>query len=232
MNLSSFGDLISTNRLQKIVRSDPNLQLISKMDLFSLQKILYQYRFIVRDHAKHLEIIVSRLPDGNLKSLLQEIYLEEIGEYNFEKSHFYLYNSFLKSLGISDFSFPIFSQLSYNLSQYDKAIDNNSINYAVGLGGMGTECICQIYLTELNNQLRANPAIKRIKDSIDWEFMDLHVGDVDIFHRIRIRKIITQFIVEQGGNSISELSEGYKFSLSFWSQLFPSLFESLLTKAS
>ncbi len=232
MNISSFSELISTKRLQKIVVSDAYLQLISKLDLFSLQKVLYQYRFIVHNHAKHLEVIVSRLPSGNLKSLLEEIYLEEIGEYNFEKSHFYLYNSFLKSLGISNFSVPVLPQLCNNLSQYDKAIENNSINYAIGLGGMGTECICQIYLTELNRRLRANPAIRRIQSQIDWEFMDLHVGDVDISHRIRIRKAITQFLVEQGGNSLHEISEGYKFSLSFWGQLFSILSQDLLVTAS
>ena len=96
MNIAYFSDLISTNRLQKIVESDSNLQLVSKLDLFSLQKILYQYRFIVQSHAKHLEIILSRLPNGNLKTLLNEIYLEEIGDYDFHQSHFYLYNSFFE----------------------------------------------------------------------------------------------------------------------------------------
>ncbi len=167
-----------------------------------------------------------------MKSLLEEIYLEEIGEHNLEKSHFYLYNSFLKSLGVSNFSIPIVPDLSNNLSQYDKAIQSNSINYAIGLGGMGTECICQIYLTELNRQLRANSAIRKIQDTIDWEFLDLHVGDVDISHRIRIRKVITQFLVENGGNSLYDLSEGYKFSLSFWGQLFFTLSQDLLVTAS
>ncbi|MDJ0510798.1 MAG: iron-containing redox enzyme family protein [Crocosphaera sp.] len=232
MNISGFYDLVSTEKLQKIVSSDPNFQLISKLDLLSLQKILYQYRFIVQDHAKHLEIIVSRLPSGEIKELLEEIYLEEIGNHDFQKSHFYLYNSFLKSLGCTDFSCSVFSHLSYNLVQYDKAIQNNSISYAVGLGGMGTECICQFYLTELNRQLRANPAIRKIQDHVDWEFMDLHVGDVDISHRIRIRKTIIQFLVDQGGNSLYEISEGYKFSLSFWSQLFSILSQNLSVKVS
>lgn len=232
MNLTEFSNLISTDRLCKIVESDPNLQLISKINFSSLQKVLYQYRFIVQDHAKHLQVIVSRLPGGNLKSLLNEIYLEEIGDHDFQKSHFYLYNSFLKSLGISDFSSPILSQLSHNLSQYDKAIENNSINYAVGLGGMGTECICQIYLTELNKQLKLNPAIARIQHNIDWEFMDLHIGEVDLSHRIRIRKLIIEFLVSQGGDSIYQLSQGYNFSLSFWSHLFSVLSKDLLSIAS
>lgn len=167
-----------------------------------------------------------------MKSLLEEIYLEEIGEHNLEKSHFYLYNSFLKSLGVSNFSIPIVPDLSNNLSQYDKAIQSNSINYAIGLGGMCTECICQIYLNELNRRLRANLAIRKIQSQIDWEFMDLHVGDVDISHRIIIRKVITQFLVDQGDSSLYELSEGYKFSLSFWGQLFPILSQNLLVKAS
>ncbi len=227
MNITDFYQLISTERLLKIVNADPNLQLISKLALLSLQKVLYQYRFVVQHHANHLSCIVSRLPYGNLKSLLEEIYLEEIGNYEFQKSHFYLYNSFLNSLGYSDFSISILSELDYNLSKYAKAIQNNSINYAVGLGGMGTECICQIYLTELNRQLKLNPFINKIQDKIDWEFMDLHVGEVDLSHRIRIRKLIIEFTVNQGGDSINQISEGYKFSMSFWKQLFTILSQDL-----
>ena len=135
----------------------------------------------------------------------------------------------MKSLGCSDFSIPVLPQLNYNLSQYDLAIHNNSIIYAVGLGGMGTECICQLYLTELNKQLKANPAINMIQDKIDWEFMDLHVGEVDVSHRVRIRKFIIEFLVQQAGDSLYQLSEGYKFSLCFWDQLFSILCEDLLS---
>ncbi len=232
MIISSFWDLTDPDRLQEIVALDTNIQLISKLDSRSIQNILYQYRFIVQNHANHLSCIVSRLPSGNLKTLLEEIYQEEIGNGDFRQSHFYLWNSFLKSLGYVNFSVPILPKLKYNLSQYDKAIQNNSINYAIGLGGMGTECICQVYLTELNRQLKLNPNIKIIENKIDWEFMDLHTGTVDIYHRIQIRKAVEELIIEQGTNSIKQLSEGYKFAIDFWGQLFSILSQDLFCQIS
>ncbi|MGB5770032.1 MAG: hypothetical protein WBM32_09205, partial [Crocosphaera sp.] len=77
-----------------------------------------------------------------------------------------------------------------------------------------------------------NPNIKIIENKIDWRFMDLHTGTVDIYHRIQIRKAVEELIIEQGTNSIKQLSEGYKFAIDFWGQLFSILSQDLFCQIS
>ena len=79
--------------------------------------------------------------------------------------------------------------------------------------------ICQIYLTALFKQLKQNPNIKGIDHQIDWEFWLIHVGEVDISHRMRMRQMISEFITQGSGDS-QQIIQGYFKSVEFWDNLF------------
>ena len=159
------------------------------------------------------------MPQSNLKSLLGEILYEELGNGNHQESHLMLYDQFLLSLTSCKIPEKPQSEVNKILNDYDSRIINGDLYFAVGLGGLGTECICQLYLTAMYKALMQNPAIEKLKHEIDWKFWDIHTGETDISHRIRIRKAVDSLIGESP-ESEEQILNGYQESVSFWDNLF------------
>jgi hypothetical protein len=92
---------------------------------------------------------------------------------------------------------------------------------------MGGECVCQVYIARLYEQLIKNPFIAKNMDHIDWRFWSLHVGDHDIQHGNTTRAMIDREIVRLGGSGLSALGSGFGYSMNSWRLVWHNIFHEM-----
>merc|ERR1712232_1172001 len=90
---------------------------------------------------------------------------------------------------------------------------NKPWSYAVGLVGMGGECLCQIYLTSMYKYLLRNPFIIAEGDKVDHHFWKYHTGPEDAAHRILVRNAINDIIDDE---QAKQILDGYKYGKLTW----------------
>ena len=195
----------------------------------ALTLILTQYRFFVAYYISDLATLISLVQHGDLRSFLAEVLWEELGEGNSAKAHPVLYDLFLESLGVPS---PALAEkaLTDNINLLEKSCDAlkdplNGEAYGIGLRGMGGECVCQIYLTELYEQMLKNPFIQQNKHLIHWQFWDIHVGEQDIIHRKKTRQLIYSEMLSWPDDKINTLSRGYNDSMRSWRKFWETIFQ-------
>jgi hypothetical protein len=193
-----------------------------------LREILIQYRYFTVYYIPDLALLITRLDPGPMRSFLADILYDELGRGKSETAHPKLYDDFLATIGVDTSSLDG-KALSTNISLLDVArrhlVDPKRSNqYAVGLRGMGGECVCQVYIQQLYKHLLKNPYVQEHTGKIDWRFWDLHVGEHDIEHREHTRALIDTEFVSKGGAHLKDLGDGYAFSMeqwqAFWSNIF------------
>lgn len=231
-------DSISVEEFWKTADKIQNDTLLHAKDLFSfaeqaspkaLFSLLVQYRFFTIYYTSDLAILVSRMEDGKMRSFIGDILSDELGYGDPQKAHPSLYDDFLRSLNISDENLDDLA-LTQNIALLDKdrkglVAPEKSSAYGVGLRGMGGECVCQIYLSQLYDHIMKNPYIQQHKDSIDWKFWELHVGDHDIQHRIQTRQLIQDEVVKSDAEMLSDLWTGYCDSMNSWKIFWDNIFQ-------
>lgn len=214
--MEEFWKLADESKLNAQYSSDKKLEFLKHASAKDVRKICVQYRYFVDNYPNNLSLLVSKLPYGPLKSLLAQILAEELGSGKSEDAHIVWYDRFLKSIGVSD------EELKTSLYPENKALledirdrcENKSFEYVIGLCGMGGECLCQIYLTNMHKYLIQNEFIKEVNDQIDWKFWIFHIGEEDVAHRQLVRKAINKMILSP--KSIADLSAGYTWAKKTW----------------
>ncbi|MDJ0713907.1 MAG: iron-containing redox enzyme family protein [Prochloraceae cyanobacterium] len=193
MKLSNFWAFFDDAKLTEEILINSSFQSIPNWNLEKLQRVCIEYRWLVKNHANHLALLVSRLPESQFKCLIAEVLNDELGNGLYEKSHLVLWDNFLKSIGVEQIparphkiNEELFKPMSFLLI-------NEPVDFIIGLEGVGVECICQVYLDLFRKHLVAHPFIKN-NQSIDWEFWDIHTGGVDIAHKELIRKAVSELI--------------------------------------
>ena len=228
INRYDFWEIADNIQTDALNHSKALFKNVESMDKESLINVLIQYRYFTIYYIPDLALLIARMPKSKLRSFLGDILNDELGLGDPERAHPQLYDNFLKSLGVSDENLDS-SALASNVKLLDSAREqlvekSNSSTFGIGLRGMGGECVCQIYISELYSSLIKNKFIEKNKNSIDWRFWDLHVGDHDIEHRLETRKLIDKEIVKNLNQSISALGKGYAESmlswLNFWDNTF------------
>ena len=102
---------------------------------------------MITNHANHLALLVYRLPESQFKCLIAEILNDELGEGNYEKSHLVLWDNFLKSIEVSQIANkPVNPMTKQFFKPMFLMLMNESVDFIIGLEGVGVECICQVYL--------------------------------------------------------------------------------------
>jgi hypothetical protein len=203
---------------------DHNLKSLQYVPLETLKKIFVQYRFFTHYYIADLAILVGKLPFGSLKSILAEILNEELGNGNANHAHPKLYDDFLLSIGISEEMLEVADlNCIRNLRGIQESMLNKSWAYAVGLRGMGGECLCQIYLSTMYDYFSKNKKITLMKDKIEWQFWNIHIGEIDLHHQKIVRAAIDEILVSNP-ETATDLMDGYLESKhawdSFWQQIF------------
>lgn len=227
-SLETFWNLVDQTKMTEKYRIDKNLQYLEIAPLDILKKIFVHYRYFTHFYIQDLAILISKMPFGNLKSILAEILNDELGNGNSNAAHPLLYDRFLESIeiNITDINYASQEYLPY-LTSIQKSLLHKSWIYGIGLRGMGGECLCQIYLSTMYDYFSENPAIKKIKDKIDWQFWDIHIGEIDLHHQKIIKKAISEIIIEYPDNT-KDLFDGYLESKTAWDGFWLEIFNTAL----
>jgi len=207
-----FWKLTDRQRTLTGYEADTNLAFIGTADLPTLMDICLQYRFFTKYFSDDLAILVYRSPPGHFKSELAAILSDELGGGDSNEAHLQLYDAFLASIGVKGSSAELDKrgapEIIAILEELRDLTQHESFFYAVGLRGMGGECLCQIYLEVMAARLHANPAIRPISDQVQWRFWDIHAGAEDQEHRDRTRAVIDE-IVGDNVENLKALEDGY-----------------------
>jgi L-rhamnose mutarotase len=155
---------------------------------------LYRVSFwLVKNHANHLALLVYRLPESEFKCLIAEILNDELGKGDYNKYHLVIWDNFLKSIEVKQIPNQPIYQANNDIFKYmHLMLMNESIDFVIGLEGVGVECICQVYLDIFRKAIVTHPYI--IANNIDWEFWDIHTGGVDIAHKKLVRMAVEELI--------------------------------------
>jgi hypothetical protein len=115
------------------------------------------------------------------------------------------------------------------LEEISLLMETESSTQGVGLRGLGGECLCQLYLSAMYSHFSRNPAIEAMSDRIDWRFWKIHIGDVDIQHRLKLRSAIDEEIA-RSPECEDEIRIGYEKSKAAWEQFWTNIFEAEMVR--
>jgi hypothetical protein len=196
-----------------------------------LRSVLIQYRYFTVYYIPDLSLLITRMKNEVLRSFLADILWDELGRGNSALAHPRLYDDFMKSIGASDYHIQS-SALTSNIALLDDARRQlvspyNRWEFGVGLRGMGGECVCQVYIARLYEQLIKNPFIATHNRDIDWRFWSLHVGDHDIQHGHATRAVIDREVVQLGGSGLLALGTGFGYSMKSWRLFWRNIFQEM-----
>jgi hypothetical protein len=209
--MQEFWRLADLTRTQTEYLADEKLRRLADVPMHVLKKIFAQYRYFTRCYITDLALLVAKLPFGELRSLLAEFLSDELGNGDSRAGHERLYDDFLLSLGLDqpELELPPSHDNHQLLDELNVRISTRPVGYAVGLRGMGGECLCQIYLAAMHSCFTRNPAIDELKDQVSWTFWDIHIGEADIGHREKLKAAIQAFAAHNPEH-LRDLVQGYK----------------------
>lgn len=209
--MEEFWALADTARTETEYVADARLIRLAGAPFETLQRIFVQYRYFTMFYITDLALLVAKLPFGELRSLLADFLNDELGNGDSAGSHANLYDSFLTSIGLRGDELDLFPNHENMLLLRDlqERVTTQSSAYAIGLRGMGGECLCQVYLSAMHSHFTKNPSVKAIRDKVEWTFWDIHTGEVDIAHREKLKQALGDF-VRHRPEELLDLVSGYK----------------------
>lgn len=215
--MAEFWNLADESKLNAQYSSDEKIAFLEHASAADIRKICIQYRYFVVNYPNNLATLVGRLPYGELKSILAEILAEELGSGEQDGAHIVWYDRFLRSIGVTEEELEnsLYKENAAILDEIAARCSARSFEHVVGVCGMGGECLCQIYLTNMHKYLVRNAFI-RDSPGIDWHFWTYHIGEADIEHRRIVRRAIDRMMMS--ADSVRDLSEGYDWGKRIWDE--------------
>ena len=218
----SFWQAIDTSKFSGNPALDPRLQSLRNISLPKLVKVLEQYSYVTRIHAKSLNYVCNVINPGKLKVLLDEIFFEETGDGNPDDSHYNLLKKFLfglnESFGGTMLTNTINPRVEALIAKYDRDLKSHPAHVAIGMAGMGTECICGPILEEIWAQIQGRKDLEDVLPQLNLEFWHIHTGEIDHSHALRMRNAIDGE-VRDSEESAAQILQGYQLSVNFWDDL-------------
>lgn len=206
---------------------DRNVQSLQHASMEQVRSVLLQYRWFTHYYSGDLAILIYKLPPSSLRSFLAECLLEEQGMGKPSETHPALYDAFLASLGVSSdvFETSLDPDNAAILEEMRSLLLAGDYMYAVGLRGMGAECLCQVYLESVHHYLLKNPEIIARRSDINWTFWDIHASEADQMHGEKSREFIERLATTP--EKIRSLAAGYRDAeqmfLRFWKNAYAAL---------
>ncbi len=225
INREQFWELTSSSRIEAEYMVDRKLEYLQTATPDMLREIFHEYRFFIKYYINDLGILLYKVPFSKFKCMVAEIAADELGD-SPEKTHLQLWDNFLTSIGVAPGNIE-HSKHPENIALMESLSDlmmEESYMYGIGLRGMGAECLCQIYLTAAHKHLIKNPYIEENKESIDWLFWNIHIGEVDIHHGELVREAIDEMIVADP-KLIPALATGYEKGKEVWDKFWDNLYQ-------
>jgi hypothetical protein len=222
--IEAFWEMTEIDKTNEKYKIDKNLRYLKLAPLPILRKIFVQYRLFTEYYITDLALLISKLPAGELKTILAGILYDELGNSNAQDAHPKLYDDFLMSIGIPPSAMQKTDPFCLrNLQEVQNSLLRHHWAYGVGLRGMGGECLCHIYLNTMHEFFSQNQEIINMQTHIDWKFWEIHIGEVDFHHQEIIRSAINELIVLQP-EVADDLIAGYQESKQSWDRYWDQIF--------
>ena len=222
ITLDQFWSHAARSKLETRFRVAEEMNLIPALRVDQLRAIAMQYRFFTEAFATDLAVLVARCPASKLRSLLAELLNEELGEGDAALTHSGLYDAFLRSLGCftqdataAQLASRVAPEVDSILQSLSAATRDRSPAYAIGLRGMGGECVCGVYFGVMESYLKQHPYVIEHSESIDWRFWDIHAGHADVEHDNLVRAAIDELLAAVPAD-IAEVKAGYDAGTAAW----------------
>lgn len=214
--MEEFWNLADESQTIANYDADSSIAFLREASLEEIRRICIQYRYFIEIYPNHLALLLSKMPNVQLKSLLCAILSEEMGYGKISNAHIVMYDKFLRSIGISEEQMQdsLYIENQKILSEIEYRCNTKPFENLVGMVGMAGECLCQIYLTSMYKHLVHNKNVQLLGKQIDWEFWKFHVGEEDIKHRKLVRECINELVFGEDG--VKELANGYIFGKTNW----------------
>jgi hypothetical protein len=205
---------------------------LPRLPIEALRAVALQYRYFTQAFATDLALLVVRCPEGRLRSLLGQLVNEELGAGDPAASHLALYDRFLEDIGALDpraraeqRSAHIHPRVRELLADLRDRTRHRSAFYAIGLRGMGGECVCGVYFSVMHVQLCKHPFIVEHAARIDWRFWDIHAGHADAEHNQLVRAAVAELLLD--GNppeAVSEVAAGFDHGTAAWEEFWATVY--------
>lgn len=214
--MKDFWDLADESKVNAQYEADGCIAFLKAASMDEIRSICLQYRYFVERYPDNLSLLLAKMPNLQLKSLLASILSEELGSGKIKNAHIFWYDRFLRSIGVTEEELQkgIYQENEEILSEIEYRCKAKPFEHVVGMVGMGGECLCQIYLTVMYKYLIMNENVKNFEGKIDWLFWTYHIGEEDIEHRKLVRICIDEMVM--GGVGVEQLVQGYSFGKSTW----------------
>ncbi|MGD1804135.1 iron-containing redox enzyme family protein [Dapis sp. BLCC M126] len=218
----SFWQAIDTSKFSGNPAEDTRLQSLRNISIPQLIKVLEQYSYVTKIHAISLNYVCNVIQAGKLKVLLDEIHFEETGDGNPDDSHYNLLKLFLlglnESFGATMLTNTINPRVDALIKNYENDLRSYPAHVAIGMAGMGTECICGPILEEIWAQVQSRKDLEDVLPQLKLEFWGIHTGEIDHSHAVRMRNAIDGAVGESE-ESAAQILTGYHLSVKFWDDL-------------
>lgn len=229
--LEAFWSRAATSKREAATALAREMSVLGQLPLDAVRAIALQYRYFARAFTTDLALLIARTPDGRFRSLLGQLVAEELGQGDAEAAHARLYDRFLESIGAlapsattDDRDAALHPTVAVLLAQLKERTAHRSPLYAIGMRGLGGECVCGVHLSTLHGQLRLHPEL-RVRDDIDWRFWAVRSGHVDLEHGALVRDAIAELLHGLGSvDAVGELAAGHAFGASMWSALWTAVY--------
>jgi pyrroloquinoline quinone (PQQ) biosynthesis protein C len=222
--LQEFWARAAMSKLHAKFAVAKEMDALPRLSIQALRAITLQYRYSTQAFVADLALLVARCPEGRLRSLLGRLVDEELGDGDPEEAHLRLYDRFLDSIGAIDRGASarqlrdgVHPKVRELLAQLRDRTLHRSPFYAIGMRGMGGECVCGVYFSVMHGHLREHPFILENDSRIDWKFWDIHAGHADVEHNELVRAAVAELLREhEDEGAVQEVSEGYEFGTAMW----------------
>jgi hypothetical protein len=225
MTREEFWKMADSARTKEEYLVDQKLQYLQTASIETLRQVFVQYRFFTIYYIADLALLIFKVPFGKLRSVLGEILNDELGNTAEKRAHPYSYDICLRSIGVADDEMEGMANLPNItiLNELRERMLADSPAYAIGLRGMGGECLCQVQLEAMHTNFLKNPYVAANQGKIDMAFWDIHAGAEDIHHREMMHDALDQ-VMRQHPEWIGDMAAGYwrakrNFDF-FWDNIF------------
>lgn len=237
--LEAFWTRAELAKLKARFSVGQEMDILPRLPIQALRAIAFQYRYFTQAFVTDLAHLVVRCPEGRLRSLLGELVSDELGRGDPEAAHLRLYDRFLDSIGAIEPGTPsealcsrVHPTVDGLLTELRHRTLHRSIYYAIGMRGMGGECVCGVYFSVMHGQLRKHPFIVENEHRIDWRFWEIHAGHADVEHNELVRAAVAELL--QGGKhpeAVSEVAAGYDHGTATWDEFWATLYADHLRRS-
>jgi hypothetical protein len=228
--LEAFWARAAISKLETKFALGQEMEALPQLSIDALRAVVLQYRYFTRAFITDLSLLVARCPEGRLRSLLGQLVDEELGMGNPEEAHARLYDRFLESIGAitpganeAELCAAAHPRINALLVELNHRTTARSPLYAIGMRGLGGECVCGVYFSVMHTHLRRHPFIIEHDAGIDWKFWDIHAGHADLEHNELVRAAVAELLEDHWDHArhrqpdaVTELAEGYDFGTAMW----------------